>query len=56
MEDFLAGVVQSTFSIAVAGFLLVRMESRLDGLTDAITRLQMAIERGWRSADGERRD
>jgi hypothetical protein len=45
MEEFLTGVVQSTFSIAVAGSLLVRMEARLDGLTEAITRLRAAIER-----------
>jgi hypothetical protein len=45
VEDFFSGVLQNTFSIAVAAWLLVRMEGRLDGLTDAITRLQMAIER-----------
>jgi hypothetical protein len=43
MEDFLAGVVQNTFSIAVAGYLLIRMERRLDDLTSAIVRLETAI-------------
>ena len=51
MEEFLTGVVQSTFSIAVAGYLLVRMEARLDGLTEAITRLRTAIERKCPAAD-----
>lgn len=45
MEEFLTGVLQSSFSIAVAGYLLVRMESRLDALAEAIVRLQAAIER-----------
>ena len=44
MEDIIAGVLESTFSAAVAAYLLVRMESRLDELTTAITRLQSAIE------------
>jgi hypothetical protein len=44
MEDYLADALQSTFSAAVAAYLLVRMESRLDGLTVAITRLHSAIE------------
>ncbi|MDL2264285.1 YvrJ family protein [Synergistaceae bacterium OttesenSCG-928-I11] len=43
--------MQSTFSIAVAGYLLVRMEARLDGLTEAITRLRAAIERKCPPAD-----
>ena len=44
MEEIVAGVLESTFSIAVAAYLLVRMESRLDELTTAITRLQSAID------------
>lgn len=40
----MADVFQGTFSVAVAAFLLVRMESRLDGLTNAIVRLNSAIE------------
>ncbi len=54
MEEFLTGVVQSTFSIAVAGYLLVRMEARLDALTEAIARLRAAIERSCASAGAEK--
>lgn len=43
MQQFLAETVQSSFSIVVAAYLLVRMESRLDELTKAITQLQHAI-------------
>jgi hypothetical protein len=43
MEDFLASAIQSGFAVAVAGYLLVRMESRLEELTKAIRELQMAI-------------
>jgi hypothetical protein len=53
MEDFLAGAVQSTFSIAVAVYLLVRMENRLEGLTSAIARLQTAIDDFFRR-EGDR--
>ena len=45
MEDFLTAVLQNSFSVVVAGYLLVRMENRLEGLTSAIARLQTAIER-----------
>lgn len=48
MDDFLASTIQSTFSIAVAAFLLVRMESRLSELSSAITRLQAVIEASFR--------
>jgi hypothetical protein len=44
MENIMADILQSTFSVAVAAYLLVRMESRLDGLTSAIVRLDSAIE------------
>ncbi|ADE57854.1 MULTISPECIES: YvrJ family protein [Aminobacterium] len=43
MEDFLASCLQSGFSVAVAAYLLVRMEKRLDELTGAIRRLESAI-------------
>jgi len=43
MEDFLASAIQSGFAVAVAGYLLVRMESRLQELTNAIRDLQVAI-------------
>ncbi|MDR1472542.1 MAG: YvrJ family protein [Synergistaceae bacterium] len=44
MEDFMAGALQGVFSVAVAGYLLVRMEDRLDKLTTAIARLESAID------------
>jgi hypothetical protein len=44
MDEFLVGVLEGTFSIAVAGYLLIRMESRLDCLTSAIVRLEAAIQ------------
>ncbi|MDI9393785.1 MAG: YvrJ family protein [Synergistota bacterium] len=43
MEDFWASAIQSGFAVAVAGYLLVRMESRLQELTNAIKDLQVAI-------------
>ena len=45
MEAFLTAALQNSFSVVVAGYLLVRMEGRLDGLTSAIARLQATIER-----------
>ena len=43
MEEFMSTVVQNGFSIAVAAYLLVRMEGRLDELTTAIRDLHAAI-------------
>ncbi|MDR1651663.1 MAG: YvrJ family protein [Synergistaceae bacterium] len=43
MQEFLISAAESTFSIAVAGYLLIRMERRLDELTSAIVRLESAI-------------
>lgn len=43
MEQILAETVQSSFSIVVAAYLLVRMEGRLDELAKAISGLQQAI-------------
>ena len=43
MEDFVASAIQSGFAIAVAAYLLLRMESRLEELTKAIRDLQVAI-------------
>jgi hypothetical protein len=37
-------ILQGSFSVAVAVFLLVRMEARLDGLTNAIVRLGSTLE------------
>ena len=43
MDDTLINFAEGAFSIAVAGFLLIRMERRLDELTSAIARLESAI-------------
>jgi len=43
MEEFWSDLIQSGFAVAVAGYLLVRMESRLEELTKAIRELQVAI-------------
>jgi hypothetical protein len=43
MDEVLMNFADGAFSIAVAGFLLIRMEHRLDELTNAITRLESAI-------------
>lgn len=48
MEDLIAGIFQSSFSIAVAAFLLVRTESRLVELSCAITRLEAVIDAVFR--------
>ena len=46
MEDFMSTVVQNGFSVAVAAFLLVRMEKRLEELSLAIRVLHAAIIAG----------
>ena len=43
MDDTLINFAEGAFSIAVAAFLLIRMERRLDELTSAIARLESAI-------------
>lgn len=43
LEDLICMIVQNGFSIAVAAYLLVRMESRLDALTEAIRELRFSI-------------
>jgi len=48
MEDFMSTVVQSGFSVAVAAYLLVRMERRLEELSSAIRDLHAAISGGKR--------
>lgn len=53
MDELLTSVLQSTFSIAVAAFLLVRMEHRLDKLTEAICSLRSAIIRGGAADVGQ---
>lgn len=48
MEDFMSAIVQNGFSVAVAAFLLVRMDRRLEELSQAIRDLHSAIlNRGW---------
>ena len=37
------GLVENTFAVVVAAYLLIRMERRLDDLTSAIARLEAAI-------------
>jgi hypothetical protein len=43
LEEFIASVAQGGFAVAVAAYLLVRMERRLEDLTAAIRDLQFAI-------------
>ena len=43
MEDLLIGLAGNAFAAAVAAYLLIRMECRLDDLTSAIARLETAI-------------
>lgn len=51
MTELLQQFVQHGFSVVVAAYLLVRMESRLDALTDAIRRLQAVLETGMFRSD-----
>lgn len=44
MEDFMGSMLQNGFSIAVASFLLVRMDKRLEELTKAVVHLGSVIE------------
>jgi hypothetical protein len=44
VDEFIVGAIQNSFAIGVAAWLLVRMESRLDRLTEAIGGLRTAIE------------
>lgn len=43
MEEFVSSAIQSGFAVAVAAYLLVRMEKRLEELTQAISELRIAI-------------
>ena len=43
MEEFVSSAIQSGFAVAVAAYLLVRMEKRLEDLTQAISELRFAI-------------
>lgn len=44
MEEFLEKMLQNGFSIAVASFLLVRMDRRIEELTKAVLHLVNIIE------------
>ena len=46
MERFLTGNLEGVFSVAVAAYLLVRMEQKLDALTQAIVELRIHITTG----------
>jgi len=45
MEDFIQILAQGGFAVAVAAYLLVRMESRLEALTRALQDLQVVLAR-----------
>ena len=55
MEDLISTVVQNGFSVAVAAYLLVRMERRLEELSLAIRDLQGAITGSGRLYDEPRK-
>ena len=44
MEDFMATMLQNGFSIAVASYLLIRMDHRLEELTLAVVHLGSVME------------
>lgn len=47
IEENIAGLIkfaETSFPVAVAGYLLVRMETRLQALTDAITFLRHSLD------------
>jgi hypothetical protein len=44
VADFVSAALQGGFAVAVAAYLLVRMEKRLDDLTKAIDDLSKSIE------------
>jgi len=45
MEDLMASVLQNGFSVAVASYLLIRMDRRMEELTRAVIQLGTVIER-----------
>jgi len=53
MEDFLKNIMENSFSVVVAAFLLIRMERRLDDLTAALARLEAALLAVGRSDRGD---
>lgn len=44
MEELAASIVQNGFSVAVASFLLIRMDKRLEELTKAVVHLGTVME------------
>ena len=45
MDELIGSIVQTGFSIAVASFLLIMMENRLEELTKAVISLGSVIEK-----------
>lgn len=45
MDEFTSSVLQSGFSVAVASYLLIRMDRRLEELTKAVLNLGAVMER-----------
>ncbi len=45
MEDLMASILQNGFSVAVASYLLIRMDRRMEELTRAVVQLGTVIER-----------
>jgi hypothetical protein len=46
MEEFLNNALQSGFSVTVAAYLLIRMEKRLEALSEAIRDLHVWLRAG----------
>lgn len=44
MEELTASMIQNGFSVAVASFLLIRMDRRLEELTKAVVHLGTVME------------
>lgn len=44
MDELMGSALQHGFSIAVAGFLLIRMDKRMEEVTNALVRLAGVIE------------
>lgn len=45
MEELTANMIQNGFSVAVAAYLLVRMDRRLEELTKAVVNLGTVMEK-----------
>ena len=45
MEELTANMIQNGFSVAVASFLLIRMDKRLEELTKAVVHLGTVMEK-----------